>query len=117
MKNWRELVDPLIKDHLEIQIKESSRHKKAYDLAANKGDAQLWIAIANLSKQTFNIELKIKYIEKVLQDIVSKINNLEHQKETIVAKEIIKKTAKKKPAKKTTPKPKKKTLKKALKKF
>jgi len=114
MKNWRNLVDPLIKDHLEIQIKESSRHKKAYELAANKGDAQLWIALANLSKQTFNIELKIKYIEKLLQDIVSKINNLEPKKETTV-KEVTK--PKKKPVKKTATKPKKKTLKKALKKF
>jgi len=83
MKNWRSNVDPLIKDHLEIQIKEASKHKKAYEQAKNKGNAQLWIALANISKQTFNIELKIKYMERLLQDIVTKINILEAKREKI----------------------------------
>ena len=115
MKNWRDSVDPLIKDHLEIQIKEASRHKKAYDQAANKGDAQLWIAIANISKQVFNIELKIKYLERLLQDLVAKINTLE-------AKTEVKEVKEEKPKEKIIKKPikkinKKKSLKKALKRF
>ncbi|MFH1209378.1 MAG: hypothetical protein V1663_01155 [archaeon] len=84
MKSWRNNVDPLIKDHLEIQIKEASKHKKSYEQAKNKGNAQLWIALANISKQTFNIELKIKYMERLLQDIVTKINILEAKREKIV---------------------------------
>lgn len=114
MKNWRDLVDPLIKDHLEVQIKEASRHKKAYDQAANKGDAQLWIAIANISKQTFNIELKIKYLERLLQDLVAKINALEAKAEI---KEVKEEKPKEKIIKKPVKKAEKKSLKKALKKF
>ena len=72
MKTWREKVDPLIKNHLELQVKETLNQKKAYDSAKNKGNAQLWIAIANLSKHIFDLNLKVKYLEKALQEISPK---------------------------------------------
>ncbi len=70
--DWRKRVDPLIKDHLELQVKESYREKKAYSKAKSKGDGQLWIAVANLSKQLFDLSLKVKFLEKALRDVNAK---------------------------------------------
>ncbi len=68
-KNWRKLVDPSIRGYLEMQVKEASRHKNAYRLSENPSNAQLWVAIANLSKQMFDINLKLNYLERALRDI------------------------------------------------
>ncbi len=64
MKNsWRDKVDLSIKDQLEIQVAESAKHIEAYKEAADPANAQLWCAIANLSKQVFELNLRIKYLE------------------------------------------------------
>ena len=70
--NWRKNVDPIIREHLESQIKESFRYKKSYSKAKNKNNAQLWIAIANLSKQVFDLNLKVKFLEKTLREVLGK---------------------------------------------
>lgn len=70
--NWRDYVDLDVKDHLEMQIAESSKQKHAYKKAKNSSNAQLWCAIANLSKQIFNLNLKITYLEKRLQEVSEK---------------------------------------------
>lgn len=67
--SWRKDVDPLIKDHLEAQIKESFRHRENYNNAKDVSKAQLWVAIANLAKQIFDLNLKVKFLEKALQEI------------------------------------------------
>ena len=69
---WRRNVDKTIKNHLEIQINEASRHRKAYIGSKVPSHAQLWCAIANLSKQMFDINLKLKYLEKALRDSLPK---------------------------------------------
>ncbi|MEW6063356.1 MAG: hypothetical protein AB1571_03235 [Nanoarchaeota archaeon] len=69
MKSWRDDVDKSIKNHLELQIKETISHSSAYSKAKNQANAQLWIAIANLSKQIFDLNLKMKFLEKALQEI------------------------------------------------
>ncbi len=70
MTNWREKVDPMIKNHLEIQIKESMKNKEAIKESSNPANAQLWCAIANLSKQNFNLELRLKYLERLLREVL-----------------------------------------------
>lgn len=70
--NWRNNVDPLIRSHLERQIAESVRHRKAYNLSESPSNSQLWIAIANLSKSIFDINLKLNYLERALKDIAGK---------------------------------------------
>lgn len=67
-ESWRKDIDPMVKDHLEAQIKETARYKKSYEKAKNKADAQLWIAVANLSRQLFNLNLKLNYLERALKD-------------------------------------------------
>jgi hypothetical protein len=70
--NWRDYVDLDLKDYLEMQIIESSKQKHAYKKSKNPSNAQLWCAIANLSKQIFNLNLKINYLEKKLQETLEK---------------------------------------------
>jgi len=67
--NWRDNVDKTIKNHLELQIKETANYSSSYNKAKNPANAQIWIAIANLSKQIFDLNLKIKFLEKALQEI------------------------------------------------
>ena len=69
MVHWRNNVDKTIKDNLELQIKEASKHKDSYKKAKNPANAQLWVAIANLSRQIFDLNLKLNFLEKALQEI------------------------------------------------
>lgn len=71
-KSWRVLVDRSIKNHLEREVNESSRHKKAYMNSRDPANAQLWCAIGNLSKQIFDVNLKLNYLESALRDIAVK---------------------------------------------
>ena len=64
---WRDGVDPLIKNHLDKQVAESVRHRRDYEKAKNPGLAQLWIAVANLSKELFEMNLRIKGLESSLK--------------------------------------------------
>jgi hypothetical protein len=73
MQSWRENVDPLIKEHLEAQIRETTKHQSTYMQSSSPQTAQLWVAVANLSKQVFNLNLKIKYMEKLVKDTLEKV--------------------------------------------
>jgi hypothetical protein len=72
MKTWRNLVDKSLQNHLELQIREASKYKSAYRLSKNPSNAQLWCAVANLSRQIFDLSLKVKFLEKALQDLTFK---------------------------------------------
>ncbi len=102
MAHWRNNVDKAIKDNLELQIKESAKHSNSYKKAKNPANAQLWIAVANLSRQIFDLNLKLNFLEKALQDIAK-------------PKEEHKEEIKEKPSKKSDKEV--KALKKSLKKF
>ena len=69
---WRKKVDPLLKEHLEVLVKESYRHKKVYSRSKDPSKAQLWCAVASLSKELFDLHLKVKVLEKALQDSLGK---------------------------------------------
>lgn len=69
---WRKNIPSSIKNHLELQIKEASKYKKYYLKSKNPSNAQLWCAIANLSKQNFDLNLKVKFLEGVLRDTLQK---------------------------------------------
>lgn len=69
MKSWRDGIDKSLKEHLELQVRETALFKNAYTKADNPVNAQLWVAIANLSKQMFDLNLKVKFLEKILQEI------------------------------------------------
>ncbi|MDD5254324.1 MAG: hypothetical protein PHG05_04490 [Candidatus Nanoarchaeia archaeon] len=68
--DWREKVDPLLRQHLEKQIKESFKQKEAFSSSKKPDISQLWIAIALLSKENFDLKLKIKYLESFIKENV-----------------------------------------------
>ncbi len=70
--NWRKEISPEIKEFLEALVENVHKHKPAYIKAKNPSSAQLWCALANLSKQVFDLNLKLKILEKVLKDNLQK---------------------------------------------
>ncbi len=68
MDNWRARIDPFLRTHLEAQVRESIRHRGAYKDSKDPGKAQLWVAIANISRQLFNVSVKLNYLERLFQD-------------------------------------------------
>ncbi len=72
VNNWRSKVDPTLKKYLETLVYESSKQKDAYKLAPRPEVGQLWCAMADLSKQIVNLNLKIKYLEGALADVAKR---------------------------------------------
>lgn len=68
--SWRTKIDPILKSHLEVLIKETAKEKEALEESRNPKMSQLWLAIANLSKQNFDLNLKVKFLESALKDIL-----------------------------------------------
>ncbi|MDD5331659.1 MAG: hypothetical protein PHE43_02460 [Candidatus Nanoarchaeia archaeon] len=66
--SWREKIDPILRFHLEKQIEESYKQKEAFKSSKNPDIAQLWCAVASLSKENFDLNLKIKYLESLIKD-------------------------------------------------
>lgn len=85
---WRKNVDTIIKGYLDLQVKEASKFKNAYLKSKNPANAQLWIAIANLSKHMFSLELKIKYLEGTIKDLNERLNKLSEKKPEDVLNEL-----------------------------
>jgi len=73
MTSWRENIDPTLKNYLEALIKDVNKNRNSFELANNKANAQLWLALAAVYKQTFNLDQRIKYIEKLLKDILEEL--------------------------------------------
>ncbi|MFH1331927.1 MAG: hypothetical protein ABIH63_01440 [archaeon] len=113
MKSWREKVDPSIKDHLEVQVAEAAKHKEAYKEADDPANAQLWCALANLSKQITELSMRMKYLENAVKQALPRAR-IETQEDRDLLKRMIgveKMLEKSKPTKKG------KALKKTLKKY
>nr|MBI4156926.1 hypothetical protein [Candidatus Woesearchaeota archaeon] len=72
--NWKDKIDNVVKEHLDLQIRKTYDQEEAFNKADNKANAQLWIAIANLSREIFELNLKLKYLEKKQKN--KKIKNL-----------------------------------------
>ncbi|MBS3146577.1 hypothetical protein J4471_02665 [Candidatus Woesearchaeota archaeon] len=57
---WRKVLHPTLKPHLEHQIKETFKHRKVIRRASDPMNAQLWVAIANLTKEINEIKLNLR---------------------------------------------------------
>jgi uncharacterized protein YhaN len=88
MKTWRQKVDPSIRDHLEVQIAEAAKHVNAYKDAPDPKIAQLWAAIANISKQMFELNLRMKYLENAVKQALPKAK-IETQEDRDLMKRIM----------------------------
>ena len=94
--SWRDSIDKTIKQHLEVQIKESIKQKEAINKSKSPSNAQLWVAIANLSRQIFELEMKSKYLEAALRDSLQKKIETTSKKVTTNKKTTKKKSKKRK---------------------
>jgi hypothetical protein len=105
MASWRDHVEPSLKGHLEAQIRNSSRHK-AFLRAPNQANAQLWIAIANLSKKLYDLQMKLEIVDTALKESLNVVREAEEKKMELPSSQILqirsepKKTAKRKTIKK-----------------
>lgn len=90
--NWKNLLDPVLRGHLEHQLKEVASQKKAYANAPNAHAAQLWVSVSLLSKQIFSLNARLKQLETVIESMQP------------AKKATVKKTTRKKATKKRTTK-------------
>ena len=72
MNNWRERIDPILKRYLEGIIYETAKYKDSYKLASKPDNAQLWVAIATLSKQIDMLNVKLNYFENNLNEMTQR---------------------------------------------
>ncbi len=70
--DWVDDVEETLKPYLKALINDTHFNKKAFIESKNKGNAQLWVALASLYKRTVTLENRIKLFEKTLQEIGKK---------------------------------------------
>ena len=66
---WHETLDPILKQRLELLIKETHNHEEAMKNSENQMIAQLWIALSNISIQLNEVTLKLSYLERAMQEL------------------------------------------------
>ena len=76
---WRAKIDPQLRNHLEKQIAETGKHRTAYSESKDPGNAQLWVAVANISREIVDLSLKLKYLEGAIKDITQKQDSVLNQ--------------------------------------
>ena len=69
-QDWKEIIDPIVRDHLEAQLADSMKFSEAFRQSKNPSNAQLWCAIALLSKKNFELNLKVDFLERTIKDFV-----------------------------------------------
>ncbi len=73
---WTEQLNPILKDHLNKQLLQINKHKKAFAKAKDPSKAQLWCAIAYLTKQVSELDYKVKSLERGTKVKSKEIKNL-----------------------------------------
>ena len=76
--DWRDKLDPTIKEHFNELIKKVHNEKEAYTSATNISQAQLWCALAVLMKEVSNVQLQINSLKKQ-----NKVSNKEKVKKNM----------------------------------
>lgn len=71
----------MLQKHLGAIIKEASRDKKAILNSKDPKVAQLWVAIANLAQQNFDLNQRVKLLEGALRDSIGKKTKSRSKKE------------------------------------
>jgi hypothetical protein len=78
--NWRERINKNLRAYVEEIISQSFYHKESYNFANDRGKAQIWVALGILSKQIHELDSKLNYIERALQEIGLKDKNRDIEK-------------------------------------
>lgn len=83
-RDWRKHVNPELREYLEKEVRATFAYKKAYDNADNKGNAQLWIALANMAKQLNQLQRKYESVEQSLRELEDKARGMPKQEISFV---------------------------------
>ncbi len=60
---WTEKLNPEVKEHFDLLLQKTVLEKKAYSTATKASTAQLWAALAVLSKEVSDLRLQIERLE------------------------------------------------------
>ena len=89
--NWRNEIDPVIRNHVEARIKQSAEDREALLEAKKPREAQLWITLGHLSKEMSDMNLRLKFLEKALTETLkSKKKKTRSKKEQKEIDDIVK---------------------------
>ncbi|MFH1823425.1 MAG: hypothetical protein ABH817_01775 [archaeon] len=69
---WRQNLDKTLRPFVEKLISESFKHEPEFRMSGDNSKAQLWVTAGILSRQLYNVEMKLRYLERALQDIAPK---------------------------------------------
>jgi len=61
---WQDKLDPTIKEHFDDLLKKVVKEKSAYSNANNPSKAQLWSALAVLTKEVSDLRLEVQRLQK-----------------------------------------------------
>ncbi len=68
MVDWKQELDPILKDYLNSILKEVIKNRDAYSKAKDKKIAQLWIAIALLYREINLLRAEIEEIKQYISE-------------------------------------------------
>ncbi len=91
METWRDYISPSLKLQLEKVIRNSADHKEAIAKAKDNKTAQLWVALALLSKDLQESKIRTKYLETIVVELLEeKKKSLRSKKKKAEVEELIK---------------------------
>ncbi|MBS3149359.1 hypothetical protein J4455_01530 [Candidatus Woesearchaeota archaeon] len=72
---WHKVLHPTLKPHLEHQIRETFKHRKVIRRAEDPKLAQLWVAVANLTKDINELKIQLRMPAYKASVVLSKNNS------------------------------------------
>jgi len=81
---WRKKVNLRIKKHLEARINQTRENKDAILSASNPKEAQIWCAIASLSKELEEHKLRIIQLERIIDEKLIKTKKSKKELDQLV---------------------------------
>ncbi len=66
--DWKDNLDPVLKDFLKSLLSEVKKYREIYIKAEDPANAQIWVALAILYRKLLSIESKINEIEEILNN-------------------------------------------------
>ena len=66
---WRKNIEKGLKPYVENIIRESFSYREQYRYSGDQAKAQIWVALAILSRQIYNLDLKLRFLERAIQEI------------------------------------------------
>lgn len=75
--DWKDKLDPVLKDFLDSLLKEVKKYEEAYKESDNPARSQIWIALSILYRKILQLESEINYIkgdkDKELEESLKKL--------------------------------------------